>query len=137
MYTCVASAQDYSNRKAIVEHIDKVLGQETGAWIWVFDCYGIALKHTMQLDVAVAISNLVKAKYRNDLQRIVIINPTGGVETLIKHVLPIFSSDSLQYLTRCKGGMLDIYESLKNVGFEDTVMNSLISIIRGQQASSV
>lgn len=137
MYTCVARAKDYSNRRAIIGHIDSVLGKETGAWTWVFDCYGISLKHTMQLDVAVALSNLVKAKYHNDLQRIVIINPTGGVETLIKHVLPIFSPDSLQYLTRCKGGILEVYEGLKTTGFEDAVVGSLITVIREHWATAV
>ena len=130
IYTCISRARDYSNRKSILTHIENVLEQEKGAWTWVFDCKDIAMKHTMQLDVAIAIANLIKKKYRDFLQRIVVINPTSGVDTVIKHVLPIFSPDSLQYLSRVKGGLLEIYMGLKGLNIEEDNMAALIGAMK-------
>ena len=57
IYTCISKAEDYSNKNAIVTHITNTLDTEPMmGWSWVFDCRDLKMKHTLQLDIAVALS---------------------------------------------------------------------------------
>lgn len=131
IYTCISKAEDYSNKNAIVTHITNTLDAEPMiGWSWIFDCRDLKMKHTLQLDIAVALSRLISGKYAERLQMIIILNPTAGVDTIVKHVLPLFRPESLQYLRKLKGSALEIYMALKGEGMEEVGIQSIMDQLR-------
>jgi hypothetical protein len=130
IYTCISKAKDYSNTKAILSHVNNILSKENTSWLWVFDCRDLKMKHTVQIDVAVNLSTTIRDKYSHNLQRIILLNPTKSIDMLIKHILPIFNPDAINYLRKYKGSPLEIYLSLKNEGIEESCVNSIIGKIR-------
>jgi len=132
IYTCISKAEDYSNKNAIVTHITNTLDDEPMiGWSWIFDCRDLKMKHTLQLDIAVALSRLISGKYAERLQMIIILNPTAGVDTIVKHVLPLFRPESLQYMRKLKGSALEIYMALKSEGMEEAGIQSIMDQLRG------
>jgi hypothetical protein len=99
-------------------------------WSWVFDCRDLKMKHTLQLDIAVALSRLISTKYADRLQMIIILNPTPGVDALVKHVLPLFRPESLQYLRKLKGSPLEIYVALQREGMEEAGIQAIMDQLR-------
>lgn len=131
MYTCAANAKDYSNSKAITTHISTYLDAEKMVpWTWVFDCRGLKTKHTLQIELAIALCRLIQDKYCENLQMIYILNPTTGVDTLLTHILPIFKKESLQYLRKLKGSALEIYMELKKDNMEETGIQAIMDKLR-------
>lgn len=132
IYTCISKAEDYSNKNAIVTHITNTLDTEPLiGWSWVFDCRDLKMKHTMQLDIAITLSRLISSKYADRLQMIIILNPTPGVDAIIKHVLPLFRSESLQYLRKMKGSALEIYMALQREQMEEAGIQAIMDQLRG------
>ena len=131
MYTCAANAKDYSNTKAITTHISTYLDAEKMLpWTWVFDCRGLKTKHTLQLDLAITLSRMIQDKYATNLQMIYILNPTAGVDAIIKHIMPIFKSGALLYLRRLKGSPLETYMELKKDNMEEGGIQVIMDRLR-------
>lgn len=129
MYTSVAKATDYSNTKAIVTHFTSTItpGEK---WTWIFDCKDLKTKHAVQFNVAITLCKLIRDTYSENLQRIIIVNPTPAIDALIKHVLPIFDKESLQYMRKFKGSPLEIYMALKNETIEDEGCKAIMDQLR-------
>lgn len=129
MYTCIAKATDYSNAKAISTHFMSEI-KESDSWTWIFDCRDLKTIHTLQFDVAVTLCKMIRDKFSDKLQRLIIVNPTPGIDTMVKHVLPLFSKDSLQYLRKFKGSHLEIYLALQKEGMEEASCQAIIQQLR-------
>tara|TARA_A100001015_G_C14791168_1_gene633135 strand:+ start:419 stop:808 length:390 start_codon:yes stop_codon:yes gene_type:complete len=75
-YTCPAKATKYWDTKGILNHYREVLNNNNNApWIWIFDGSGFGLKHSLKIDTALGLIQLLKEDYGNSLIEIHIINP--------------------------------------------------------------
>jgi hypothetical protein len=129
MYTCIAKATDYTNTKAITTHFSNTI-KPTDKWTWIFDCRELKMKHVVQFDVATTLCKMIRDHFSDYLQRIIIVNPTPGIDTLVKHVLPIFSKDALQFLRKYKGSPLEILLELQKEGIEEDACKAIIQQLR-------
>jgi hypothetical protein len=132
-YTCVAKAEDFSNTKAIITHLKAELGEpgETlQPWSWIFDCKDLKMKHTLQIDVAISIAKLLRDNYNNKLVMTFIINPTPGIDTLVSKVVPLFNKDSIHYVRKVPGTLLELYNNLQKEGVEETAIQAIIKETR-------
>ena len=93
-YTCPAKAKLYFDTISIINHYDGVLSEipENKNWIWVLDVMGFGLNHFLQIEVPTELSKLISSKFSNNLEKIIIINPSGYVSTVYAIVKPFLNN---------------------------------------------
>ncbi len=84
-YTCPAKATMY-DAKSIINHYDGVLSEVKKKWIWIVDGEGFGLTHAMQINVAIELAKFISKC--NNLNKIIIINPTIYITMMHKIVMP-------------------------------------------------
>jgi hypothetical protein len=79
-YTCPSKALSYGDVSSVVQHFEGVWSEipPYKEWVWIFDGTGFTFHHAMQIDVTIAIANLV-SKYSKNLKRIVVIHSTPSI----------------------------------------------------------
>jgi hypothetical protein len=93
-YTCPAKAKLYFDTISIINHYDGVLSEipENKNWIWVLDVMGFGLNHFLQIEVPTELSKLISSKFSNNLEKIIIINPSGYVSAVYSIVKPFLNN---------------------------------------------
>ena len=93
-YTCPSKAKLYFDTTSIINHYDGVLSEipENKKWIWVFDGTDFGLKHFLQIDVATELAKLISSKFSKNLEKIIIINPSGYVSPVYAIVKPFLNN---------------------------------------------
>ena len=93
-YTCPAKAKLYFDTNSIINHYDGVLSEipENKNWIWVLDVMGFGLNHFLQIEVPTELSKLISSKFSNNLEKIIIINPSGYVSAVYSIVKPFLNN---------------------------------------------
>ena len=93
-YTCPAKAKLYFDTISIINHYDGVLSEipENKKWIWVFDGMGFGLKHFLQIEVAIELSKLISSKFSKNLEKIIIINPSGYISSVYNIIRPFLNN---------------------------------------------
>ena len=93
-YTCPAKAKLYFDTISIINHYDGVLSEipENKNWIWVLDVMGFGLNHFLQIEVPTELSKLISSKFSNNLEKIIIINPSGYVSAVYAIVKPFLNN---------------------------------------------
>lgn len=93
-YTCPSKAKLYFDTTSIIQHYNGVLSDipEGKQWIWVFDGMGFGWKHSLQIDVAIQIAKLISSKFSKNLEKIIIINPSGYVSAVYSIVKPFLNN---------------------------------------------
>jgi hypothetical protein len=93
-YTCPAKAKLYFDTVSIINHYDGVLSEipENKKWIWVFDGMGFGLKHFLQIEVAIELSKLISSKFSKNLEKIIIINPSGYISSVYNIIRPFLNN---------------------------------------------
>ena len=92
-YTCPAQSSKYNDTNGILTHYENVLklnGEHP--WIWIIDCAGFSLKYATEIKTAIGISNLLTSKYGEQLQEILVKNPTWHVHSLLYIIWPFLST---------------------------------------------
>ena len=93
-YTCPAQASKYDDTDGILNHYRLYLENHwPKPWIWIFDSKGFELKHMMELQTAYGIVSLLNQKYGKHLKKIIIINPTWHIHSILAIVLPFLNKD--------------------------------------------
>lgn len=90
-YTCPANATKYNDTAGIINHYDGVLGENKKDWIWIFDGKGFGAKHMMEIGTGIALAKLITNKYGHNLKKIIIINPSWNIKTVLEIVTPFLS----------------------------------------------
>ena len=93
-YTCPAKAKLYFDTGSIINHYDGVLSEipENKKWIWVLDVMGFGLNHFLQIEVPTELSKLISSKFSKNLEKIIIINPSGYVSAVYAIVKPFLNN---------------------------------------------
>jgi hypothetical protein len=93
-YTCPAKAKLYFDTVSIINHYDGVLSEipENKNWIWVLDGIDFGLNHFLQIQVAMELSKLISSKFSKNLEKIIIINPSGYISAVYAIVKPFLNN---------------------------------------------
>lgn len=91
-YTCPAQASKYNDTEGILNHYRLHLERHCpNTWIWIFDCKGFELKHMLELKTAYGIVSLLNEKYGTYLQKIIIINQTWHIHSILTIIMPFLN----------------------------------------------
>ena len=92
-YTCPSQARRYNDVTGIIAHYDGVLNEipEGKKWIWIFDSQRFGFMHSIQFTVARELAQLITKKFSNNLEKIIIINPTIYIRWTHQIVLPFLN----------------------------------------------
>ena len=108
-YTCPAKSKLYYDTNSIINHYNGVLSDipENKKWIWVLDVLGFGMNHFLQIEVATELSKLISSKFSKNLEKIIIINPSGYVSAVYAIVKP-FLNDKIK-------SIIEINNEIKSV----------------------
>jgi hypothetical protein len=88
-YTKVSSAIRYNDTKGILDHYENLLNKsDPEHWVWIFDCDGFGLKHSLEIKTAIGISKIINKFGR--VKNIFVINSNyfiNSVQRIVKFVL--------------------------------------------------
>jgi len=92
-YTCPAKSKLYYDTNSIIDHYNGVLSDipKNKKWIWVLDVLGFGFNHFLQIEVAKELSKLISSKFSENLEKIIIINPSGYVSAVYAIVKPFLN----------------------------------------------
>ena len=93
-YTCPAKSKLYYDTNSIIDHYNGVLTDipKNKKWIWVLDVTGFGLNHYLQIEVPKELSKLISSKFSKNLEKIIIINPSGYVSAVYAIVKPFLNN---------------------------------------------
>jgi len=96
-YTCPSKAKLYYDTNSIINHYNGTLSDipSNKKWIWIFDSTDFNLKHSLQIELAIELTKLISTKFSNNLEKIIIINPTIYTSFIYNIIIP-FSNEYLQ-----------------------------------------
>ena len=109
-YTCPAKSKLYYDTNSIIDHYNGVLSDipKNKKWIWVLDVMGFGFNHFLQIEVAKELSKLISSKFSENLEKILIINPSGYVSAVYAIVKP--------FLNNKIKSIIEINHEIKSVG---------------------
>jgi hypothetical protein len=92
-YTCPSKAKLYFDTTSIIHHYNGVLSEipENKNWVWVLDGMGFGLNHFLQIEVAMELSKLISSKFSKNLEKILIINPSGYISSVYNIIKPFLN----------------------------------------------
>jgi CRAL/TRIO domain len=112
-YTSYRTIKDYSNSKAISEHITGYLDDISGApWIWMMDCKFVQSKHMMQLGVAMKLLKMLRESYGARLMNLYLINSGPIINTALTAFSPFLSKEFKESIHRVPGTALELLTTL-------------------------
>ena len=93
-YTCPAKSKLYFDVVSIIDHYNGVLSDipKNKKWIWVLDVLGFGFNHFLQIEVAKELSKLISSKFSENLEKIIIINPSSYVSAVYAIVKPFLNN---------------------------------------------
>jgi len=90
-YTCPANASKYWDTEGILNHYEEVLQQNNNNnWIWIFDCKGFDIKHSLEIVTAIGIIKIL-SKYESSLCEIQILNANALIKTFYSFIYQFLS----------------------------------------------
>jgi len=93
-YTSPAKALD-KDREGILLHYDLVLAENTMPWIWIFDCKDYSLADMLDMELTIKLTELIHKKYLSNLKKIIIVNSTNFIWTVIS-IVSLFMEKEMQ-----------------------------------------
>ncbi len=89
-YSCPSQAKLYFDYEGIINHYTGVLNEipKNKKWIWIFDSKDFGFKHFIQTDVGIELAKLISSKFSDNLEKIIIINPTLYISATYKILHP-------------------------------------------------
>ena len=93
-YTCPSKAKLYFDKDGILNHYNGVLSeiQQNKQWTWIFDAEGFDFKHFSQFNIAIGLSKMISTKFSNNLNQIIIINPTFYISSIYNIIYPFLNN---------------------------------------------
>ena len=108
-YTKPGSAKLYKDKDGIIEHIDNILSYNKKPWMCIVDGDEFDVRHAVEFDVGRAIIDLIKEKYYNVIE-IIIINPTWHIEGALKFAELLITEEMLSKIKILKDRRYSILE---------------------------
>ncbi len=72
-YTKVSNAIKYNDTEGILRHYENLLSySEPDKWVWIFDCEGFGLKHSLEIKTAIGIAKILN-RFKK-IKNILVIN---------------------------------------------------------------
>ena len=91
-YTCPAKASKYNDREGILSHYDGELNSKgEKPWIWIFDCIGFDMRHSMEIRLAIDMAKLITRSHGDSLVKVYVINPTFFIQIIVNAIWPFLS----------------------------------------------
>jgi len=87
-YTCPAQAKYYNDYDGIMSHYDGMLNDNSK---------GFSVEHSLNIKLAIDLAKLITNKYSHNLKKLIIVNPTWHINSILKIVLP-FLDDKVKKL---------------------------------------
>ena len=118
-YTSYKHVKDYSNPDAIIQHITGELDRIdiSGGWGWIMDCKHLASKHILQMQVCLRILKFLQGTYRGSLRFLYIMNGGTLMTTALTAFYPFLAADFISRIHKLNGGVLELFEQLKGMGW--------------------
>lgn len=93
-YTCPSNARLYFDKDGIIKHYDGVLNEipPNKKWIWIFDSLNFDFKHFIQFDLGIELAKLISNKFSENLNKIIIINPTMYISYTYNFIYPFLNN---------------------------------------------
>lgn len=93
-YSCPSQAKLYFDCEGIINHYYGVLSEipKNKKWVWIFDSKDFQFKHFIQTNVGIELSKLISSKFSNNLEKIIIINPTFYISATYKILKPFLNN---------------------------------------------
>lgn len=113
-YTCPSKAKLYFDKIGILKHYDGILSEmpKNKNWIWIFDGTNYGLHHFLQIELAIDLAKLITSKFSDNLNKIIIINPTIYIRSIYNVVKP-FLSEKINSLIEINYGEKTIDDVIK------------------------
>jgi len=92
-YTAPVKALD-KDPDRITRHYDLVLSENIMPWIWIFDCKDYSMMD-MDMRLAIQLARLINDKYSDHLKKIIIVNSSTFIWTIIS-IVSFFLSKEMQ-----------------------------------------
>jgi hypothetical protein len=84
-YSNPAKAKIFKEHEGLLEHFEHMAAQNANKkWKWIFDGEGFDTDHMFEMEAGIALLKIFTEKYRNQLQEVIIINPSVHVKILVK-----------------------------------------------------
>ena len=91
-YTKFANAKLYADTKGIVNHVCTYLSYiNPDKWIWIIDCVGFEFKHSLEIQTALGLINIIKTYGK--LQYMFITNSNMYFDTMFAIVKVVISDE--------------------------------------------
>ena len=92
-YSCPSEAKLYFDCEGIINHYNGILSEipKNKKWIWIFDSLGFKFKHFIQTNVGIELAKLISSKFSDNLEKIIIINPTFYISATYKILKPFLN----------------------------------------------
>ena len=92
-YSCPSQAKLYFDTEGIINHYNGILSEipKNKNWIWIFDSKDFTFKHFIQTNVAIELAKLISSKFSNNLEKIIIINPTFYISATYNILRPFLN----------------------------------------------
>ena len=124
-YTKFASAKLYNDTEGILKHHENLLNfVNPSSWIWIVDCNGFGLKHSLEIKTAFGLLNMIRKN--GNVHRILIINANSFIYNIYKIVKLSLNEDLQKKTVFIKPAEKNIYiDELNNFKLSDENYNML------------
>jgi hypothetical protein len=86
-YSNPAKAKIFKEYEGLIEHFEHMMAQNASKkWKWIFDGEGFDTDHMFEMNIGMAILDLLTTKYGNQLHEVIVINPSIHVKIILKTV---------------------------------------------------
>lgn len=110
--------------------LDGVKG--TGAWVWIFDCGGMEMRHALSPEVVRRLANLIATEHATDLQRIVFVKPNFWIQSVLTFMRQLFSGPLASKILVLDGlSKLETMLSLEGIGLNGAPLRWVLTSMTG------
>ena len=101
--------------------LDGVRGR--GAWVWIFDCGGMEMRHSMGPETVRRLANLIATEHAEELQRIVFVRPNFWMQSVLTLMRSLFNGPLATKILVLEGSSrLETMLSMEGVGLSGAVL---------------
>ena len=104
-YTRVADASRYNDKEGILSHYENLLKLSVGdkdKWVWIFDCDGFGLKHSLEISIAIAIGIARLINRFGKVSKILVINSNSFINFVLSVVKYFLEEEIYNKITLIK-----------------------------------
>jgi hypothetical protein len=129
-YTAPAKALEYKETPENFENFKKHLNETKGKkWIWVFDCYGMQLKHCKSITYMKNLTTVLANDHYDFLQGVWFIRQNTWIKAGISILKTLFKAGLVKKMRVFKGDKLELYMQLEKGGLTGPALKTMGGIL--------